>query len=198
MQIIEQSSVDHTLPARRLRRNTLSLVNASPALTILGPDRYVENLAAGLGFREDRLVILRILAHLTPVTLIVVPSEMWGSPQDRLRLLELKADAAFADHRCILVPEGIIQRQPRLENARLIETSGTSVNADQRLALMAYLIEAGPSSLLDCAKAIQHDTPAAAILHLSAAGIIVLHADSHIGPDTIVELAGIDRPHVAV
>ncbi|ODT67024.1 MAG: hypothetical protein ABS75_25945 [Pelagibacterium sp. SCN 63-23] len=191
MRIIDDV-IDTTLPIRRLRRNTLSLINAHPAMQILCIDKFVTGLATGLGLETDNLVILRVLVELTPVTLVVIPNSVWASVNDHARLIELKETAAFTGHRCILVQEGFIQRQPRLDNSRLIEASGAAaVTADQRISLLAYLIANGPSSLADCATAIHHDTPAAAILQMSASGIVTLKCRGHIGPDTTISLPGV-------
>lgn len=182
--------IDTSLPIRRLRRNAVSLISAHPSMQILCIDRFVTGLATGIGLDPDSLVILRVLVELTPVTLVVVPNPIWTSPGEHARLIELKETAAFAAHRCVLVPEGFIQRQPRLDNARLIEASGaTAVTADQRISLLAYLVSNGTSPLADCAAAIRHDTPAAAVLQMAASGIVTLRDDGrHIGPDTLVAL----------
>jgi hypothetical protein len=182
-------SLDYSLPVRRLRKNSVSLINAQAEMEILCVDRFVTGLATGLGLDADKLVILRVLVRTTPVTLVIVPDALWHGPADHARLLELKDTASFADHRCVLVPEGYIQRQPRLSNARLIESSLTKqVTADQRLRLLAFLIEAGPSSLAQCACEIGHPDPASAILQLSAAGIVTVDVRAHIGPGTLVDL----------
>lgn len=181
--------IDTTLPIRRLRRNTLSLINAHHAMQILCVDKFVTGLATGLGLDAENLVILRVLVHMTPVTIVVTPNALWTSPSDHARLIELKETAAFTGHRCVLVQEGFIQRQPRLDNSRLVEASGTTaVTADQRISLLAYLIANGPSPLADCAAAISHETPAAAILQMSASGIVTLTCNGHIGPETIISL----------
>lgn len=190
--------VDVSLPVRRLRRNAVSLIRAHPLIEILCVDKFVSGLATGLGLDADSLVILRVLVHLTPVTLVIVPNSVWTSPSDHSRLLELKATAAFTGHRCVLVPEPFIQRQPRLDNARLIEGSGAaSVTADQRLSLLAHLISNGPSSLADCAGAIRHDTPAAAVLQMAASGIVTLRCKGHIGLDTVISLPDAHEPDAA-
>jgi hypothetical protein len=187
--------VDLSLPVRRLRRNAISLIRAHPLIEILCVDKFVCGLATGLGLDADCLVIFRVLVHLMPVTLVIVPNAMWNAPSDHARLLELKSTAAFTGHRCVLVPEAFIQRQPRLDNSRLIESSGTtSVTADQRLSLLAHLISNGASSLADCAGAISHDTPAAAVLQMAAAGIVTLRGKGHIGPGTLISLPDAHEP----
>lgn len=194
----QDKTVDTSLAFRRLKRNTLSIIIASPSIALLEPDKLVSGLAAGVGLDSRQLVILRVIVGVTPVTLVVVPATCWNSPADRLKLFELKSAAAFMGHRAVLVPEGIVQRQPRLNNCQLIEKSDVHVTADQRVSVMAYLIENGPTALIDLAKAMRHDMPVAAILHLAADGVVAIDNGRTIGPYTTVELVDAELPQLAV
>ncbi|GLQ56561.1 hypothetical protein GCM10010862_38200 [Devosia nitrariae] len=62
------------------------------------------------------------------------------------------------------------------------------VTADQRLRLLAFLIDSGPSSLAQCASEIGRPDPASAVLQLSAAGIVDVDLTRPIGPATLVDL----------
>ncbi|WP_173088685.1 hypothetical protein [Devosia sp. 1635] len=194
---VAHRSVDTSLSYRRLKRNALSIINASPTISLLEPDKVVTGLAAGIGLDTSQLVILRVIVGFSPVTLVIAPTTVWTSPADHLKLLELKNTAAFIGCRTVLVPEGIIQRQPRLDNSRLIENSGAHVTADQRIELMAHLIEHGPTALVDLAKSIQHDTPVAAILNLAASGVLIVESGRIIGPYTVVHLPDAATPRLA-
>ena len=194
----QDNTVDTSLAYRRLKRNTLSLISASPSIALLEPDKLVSGLAAGVGLDARNLVVLRVIVGVIPVTLLVVPATCWNSPMDRLKLFEVKSAAAFLGHRAVLVPEGFIQRQPRLNNCRLIEKSDVHVTADQRVGIMAYLIENGPTALIDLAKAMRHDTPVAGILHLAADGVVEIDSGRTIGPYTTVRLPDAAQPQLAI
>jgi len=189
--------VDTSLARRRLKRNALSIINASPSISLLEPDKVVTGLAAGVGLDTTQLVILRVIVGFALVTLVIAPTTIWTAPADHLKLLELKNTAAFMGYRTVLVPEGFIQRQPRLDNSRLIENSGAHVTADQRIELMAYLIEHGPTAMIDLAKSIRHDTPVAAILNLAASGVLIVEGNRAIGPYTVVHLPDAALPRLA-
>jgi hypothetical protein len=95
---------------------------------------------------------MRIKVAFGPLTLILVPSAIWHGPAYKLRLLAIKKEAAFAGHRCMLVPEIPVRKQSRLGNAQLIEqAANTIVTPDQRLNILGQLLDGGRSNLFDCA-----------------------------------------------
>lgn len=182
-----EQKVDRSFVVRRLHKNATTLLAAHPRTTHLGPDHLVENLASSLGFETVDLAILRVMVGPNRYTLICAPERIWNGR--KRGLLELKRVAAAAGRSCVLVPEGAIQRQPRLGTARTIEeASGVDVTMEQRMDVLVHLIEHGYSTLFDCACAIKHPSPFSAVLHLVAMGVIKMRGDGRLSPDTRIDL----------
>jgi hypothetical protein len=182
--------VDRSFVVRRLRRNAVSLLNANPKTRYLGDDRAVEAMAASRGFLSSELAILRVAIGPERYTLVCAPENVWHCRKPDL--LALKRLAELVKRHCILVPECAIQRQPRLNTARMIEDAcGVRVTPDQRMALLVHLIENGSSSsMIDCARAVDHPAPFSAILHLVAMGVLRVDPAHEILPETMVCLLG--------
>lgn len=182
-----EQKVDRSFVVRRLHKNATTLLAAHPRTTHLGPDDLVENLASSLGFETVDLAILRVMVGPNRYTLICAPERIWNGR--KRGLLELKRVAAAAGRNCVLVPEGAIQRQPRLGTARTIEeASGVEVTMEQRMDVLVHLIEHGYSTLFDCACAIRHPSPFSAILHLVALGVIKMRSAGRLSPETRIDL----------
>jgi hypothetical protein len=182
--------VDRSFVVRRLRKNAMMLINAHPRTEYVGNDRPVEAMAASKGFLPTELAILRIAIGPERYTLVCVPEHVWHCRKDAL--LALKRLADLVDRHCILVPEFVIQRQPRLNTARMIEEAcGVHVTPSQRMALMVHLIEKGSSStMIDCAQTIDHPAPFSAILQMVVIGMLRVDPAIEILADTIVHLPG--------
>lgn len=181
-------TVDRSFLARRLHRNSVTLVSAHPRADFLGNDDLVASFAQAKGFTGDDLAILRICIGTTRYTLICVPEQVWHAR--KFDLLELKSMAAFAGRNSVLVPEGAIQRQPRLGTARVIEDAfGVSVTLEQRMAVLIHIIECGgTSSIMDCACAIDHEQPFSAVIHLVGLGVLTMNANAALTPHSLVRL----------
>lgn len=185
-------TVDRSFVSRRLLKNAITLISAHPLADYLGPDKLVDSLACTKGFSADDLAILRVSVGMGRHTLICAPETIWHAR--KYDLLELKSMGGFAGRSCVLVPEGAIQRQPRLSTARAIEEAcGVAVSVDQRMAILVHMIETGgKSTFMDCACAINHPQPFSAVMHMVALGVLRINPSAQLRPDSTVGLN--DRP----
>jgi hypothetical protein len=185
---VSGSNLDRTFVARRLRKNALTLIAANPKVALLGPDDLAENIADRLEFEPHDLVILRVIISNRRHTLVCIPESVWF--RRKSALVELKRMAIAAGHNCVLVPEAAIQRQPRLSTAQAIEgATGVTVSMEQRMDLFLHLIDAGSSTLFDCACAMRsHPAPFSAVLHMVALGIVELRGTGYLSPQTRIDL----------
>lgn len=160
--------VDRSFVKRRLLRNVTTLISAHPRAECHGADKLLENLSYAQGFTDNDLAIVRISIGLRRHTLVCVPEGVWRTR--KTNLIELKRVANFVGRSCTLVPEIAIQRQPRLSTARAIEEAcGVSVSVDHRMAVLVHMVECGGvSTFMDCACALHHPQPFAAIMHMVA------------------------------
>lgn len=180
--------VDRSFVVRRLLKNAISLVVANPKCDYWGPDPVVENVARAHAFASTELAILRISVGIERYTLVCAPEPVWFTRKSDL--IKLKRVAAVSGRDCVLVPEGAIQRQPRLSRARVIEDAGgVHVSMEQRMSVLVHLIEnGGISTLMDCACAIDHESPFSAILQLVSIGVLRVGQERGLTPNTEVEL----------
>lgn len=180
---------DRSLEIRRLRRNLLSLVNAHGQLEALGDDALVVSIADQLGISRDEIAILRVRVRgKRSHTLVCVLSRLWHDISGKEALISLKRSADAAGRGCILVPETSVQRQPRLSTAQAIEQAlGVSVTAEDRLAILAHLIDVGYSTLMDCAALVKGDAPFSIVLSLVAEGAVRMTSD-RLSPNSRIDL----------
>lgn len=190
------SSIDDDRAQRhqRLTRNVRVLIEAHPKTDELGQDDLVEHLAAKHGFDAFDLSIHRVSFGRFIRTLVCVPYHTAQTPGRRDALVALKRNAADFGHPVILVPEGFIQRQPRLWNSRMIQlATEIHVRAEDRVAILVHLIENGWSTLVDCAGIVRHDAPVTVVLNLVAEGVLSMRMDHPIGPNSRVWIADLAR-----
>lgn len=142
----------------------------------------------GLVLRRARLNDGRVL------TITAVPTTAWICPEGKAHALNLKRTAAKFGRRVMLVPQGVLEHQPRIAEALLVTTcAGMQVASTDRLTLMSALIDAGGSMpLADAASLIVRSSdPVAAVLGLVANRIVGLDLSVPIGPaSAIVALPG--------
>lgn len=179
----------------RLHRQIRDLASAHPKSSYIGGNASVENMAAHLGFEPHDLAIADIRLAGKVVTIICVPYRIWNRPYSMGRVIDLRFQARFAGHAAILVPQGIIDREPRLGNSRLLAgTAKVKVDATSRMVVLGHLIENGPCSLAELASLVPHNDPFGAVLHLVTAGAISIRTDRCISPCSMVEIARPPHP----
>lgn len=174
----------------RLHRQIRDLVQAYTEATYLGENRTVDELSFQLGFEPQDLCICDIRLKSRLVTLIVVPHQGRRRREAMPRLIDLRHQARTAGFHAILIPQTVVERQPRLGNASLLGmvASGVKVDATARMVILGHLIENGDCAISELAALIKHDDPYAAILHLAAVGALKIDLRRVISPSTLVGL----------
>jgi hypothetical protein len=185
--------------ARQIKRNVKlhkqikDLITANPTCRYVGGNQTVENIAARLGFQPHDLAIADVKIGRRVVTLIVLPHRIWDRPFPAAKAIDLRFQAREAGHAAILVPQSVIEREPRLGNSQLLARTATiKVDATARMAVLAHLIENGASCIFELAGLIRHQDPIGAILHLVTTGVIAIDMGSCITPYTMADIAS---PH---
>src|SRR5690606_20539702 len=109
------------------------------------------------------------------VTLICVPHRIWDRTFPSAKCIDLRFQARRAGYNAILVPQAVIEREPRLGNSQLLaRTANIRVDATSRMAVLAYLIDNGASCLSELAVLVNHQDPFGAVLHLVSTGAIAI------------------------
>lgn len=174
----------------RLHHQIRDLANAHPQSSYVGGNAPVETMAAHLGFEPHDLAIADIRLNGKIVTIICVPHRIWNGSYSMGRVLDLRFQARFAGHAAILVPQAIVDREPRLGNSRLLAgTAKVKVDATSRMMVLGHLIENGPCCLAELAALLPHADPFGAVLHLVTAGAIGIQMDRCISPYSMVDIA---------
>jgi hypothetical protein len=177
----------------RLQQQIRDLISANPSCRYIGGNFAVEHIARGLSFEPHDLAIADVKIGRRIVVLICVPHRIWDNKLPLSRVIELRAKARAAGHAAILVPQAIIEREPRLGNSQLLaRTKSIKVDATSRMAVLAHLIENGASCLSELAGLIRHSDPFGAILHLVTTGVIAIDLRWCITPYTIADIAAPD------
>jgi hypothetical protein len=180
---------------RRLNRNLVSLIEAHPKACLLGRDPLAEQLAQESGFSDNDLAILRVGFDGVALTVVGVPDQIWGCPDQMARLFEIKRVVGLMRRRIVLLPATFFQRQPRLNNSRMLErASDISINRAARMVLFFHLVKHGHSSLHECACAISdaHEHPYGAVLQMAATGAIKIDLRQPIRPESPVYLPDLE------
>jgi len=182
--------------ARQIKRNVKlhkqikDLITANPTCRYVGGNQTVENIAARLGFQPHDLAIADVRIGRRIVTLIVLPHRIWDRPFPAAKAIDLRFQAREAGHAAILVPQAVIEREPRLGNSQLLaRTVNVKVDATSRMTILAHLIENGPCCLSELAGLIEHHDPFGAVLHLVTSGVIALNIEACITPYSMVDIA---------
>lgn len=171
----------------RLHEQLRDLVHAHPEAAYIGANGAVEGIAYSLGFAPHDLCVVDVQLAGKVVTLVCVPHQHWNRPASMAKVLDLRFQAKAAGHLVVLVPQSIVERQPRLGNAEIIaRTAKVRVDSASRMIVLAHLIEHGDTSLSELAGLIQHSDPFAAILHLVAVGAVAIDLERAITPSSLV------------
>ena len=177
----------------KLHHQIRDLISANPACRYIGGNAAVESIAARLGFEPHDLAIDDVKIGRRIITLICVPHQLWDNPFPSAKCIDLRGQARQAGYAAILVPQAVIEREPRLGNSQLLaRTANINVDATARMLVLAHLIESGASCLSELAGLIAHPDPFGAILHLVTTGVIAIDLGKCITPYTMADIA---TPH---
>ena len=171
------------------------LVETHTKARYLGRSKFIEKLASDLGFEAHDLCIVNVLLGKRSVSLICVPHGSWKRPEVMARVRTLRQRAKASSHNVVLVPQSIVERQPRLGNASIIGVAGknVSVDATSRMTVLSHLIENGDCALSDLASLIDHIDPYGAVLSLVSAGVLRIQLTRCISPHSLVGLPDRDE-----
>lgn len=174
----------------RLKRELRDLVNAYTSARFLGSGRFVEDMAAKAGIHSHELCIVDVLLRGATVTIVCVPYGGWTRPEFMERVHALRIGAKAQGRRVVVVPQGIVDRQPRLGNASIIGVAGkrVTVDATARMTVLAHLVENGDCSLSDLASLLDHPDPYGAILNLISQDVLRIDLRRCISPSSLVGL----------
>jgi hypothetical protein len=175
--------------ALRLQASSLKGVD------VIGTNEVVADLASHYGLSPEDFVAMLLRRGGESVTAIGVPTRIWHNARAHAQLCLLKSDMRRAGHRCILAPEQILRRQPRLRNLEMIEAaSEKAASPTCDIAILQLVGESGGASIIDCANLIAGPGPVEAVLSLVANGQLHLDVSRAIGPMTLVTLASSEVP----
>lgn len=173
----------------KLHQQVRDLITANPDCRYIGGNHAIEHIATRLGFEPHDLAIADVKIGRRIVTLIVVPHRIWDRSFPSAKAIDLRFQAREAGHAAILVPQAVVEREPRLGNSQLLaRTVNIKVDVTSRMAVLAHLIENGASCLSELAGLMTHSDPFGAVLHLVTTGAIALNIDQCITPYTMVDL----------
>lgn len=150
------------------------LVGAYTRATYFGENGVLGHVAVNLGLEPDDLVLCNLLLDRRLVTLIVIVGDGRGNPVTMARVMDLRHQAKKLGYRGVLVPEGVVARQPRLRNASLLGQVAARVEVDptSRMIVLTHLAENGACSLGELAALLTHPDPFGAVLHLTTTGAL--------------------------
>lgn len=174
----------------KLHRQIRDLISANPACKYIGGNAPIEALAARLGFMPHDLAIADVKIGRRILTLICVPHRIWDRAYPSAKVIDLRMQARQAGHAAILVPQAVVEREPRLGNSQLLaRTKTVTLDATSRMAVFAHLIENGASCLSELAALVKHRDPFGAVLQLVTTGAIAIDLDQCITPYTLADIA---------
>jgi hypothetical protein len=174
----------------KLHHQIRDLITANSHCKYIGGNKPVEAIAAKLGFQPHDLAIADVKIGKRIVTMICVPHRAWDTPYTAAKSVELRVEARMAGYNAILVPQAVVEREPRLGNSQLLaRTAKFKVDATTRMAVLHYLIEHGPSCLSELADIVTHIDPFGAVLHLATTGAVEIDLEQCITPYTMVDIA---------
>lgn len=176
-----------------LRRVLEAHVVASPLVVSAGPDPACEELWRA-ALQDEGVAAIRVKLASRSVTLVAVPSDLWMDGARRARVLALKHAAARSGRRVIVVPEGVLRREPRLGNAVLMAQAARAIiGAEDRIAVMAALAEEPGMVLGDLIQLVRHEPDrVAAVLSLARSGVADVDRRKPIGPLSAIWLRASD------
>lgn len=173
----------------KLHQQVRDLVTANPICRYLGGNHEVEYIATRLGFEPHDLAIADVKIGRRIICLIVVPHRVWDRAFPSAMAIDLRHQARAAGYAAILVPQAVIEREPRLGNSQLLaRTSHIKIDTTSRMAVLAHLIENGASPLSELAGLVNHPDSFGAVLHFVTTGAIAIDLGKRITPYTLADI----------
>ncbi|WP_417583519.1 hypothetical protein [Pelagibacterium sp.] len=174
----------------RLEKRLLALIDTMSSAQDLGADELLENLAFREGFDEADLVLRTVRRRDQIIAVIAVPHRIFYKPDYMAKVRAMKRAAKQLGRRCLIVPQSIVDQEPRRSNAELLHRSRSlSVDATSRLSVLVHLMDSGASTLRECAELFSHENPVGSVLRLAWEGTLRIDLRKPIGPETRVEIA---------
>lgn len=174
----------------KLHNQIRDLITANAACRYIGGNAAVEAIAARLGFQPHDLAIADVKIGRRIIALICVPHRIWDQPFPSAKCIDLRRQARQAGYAAIVVPQAVVEREPRLGNSQLLaRTARIKVDATSRMNVLAHLIENGGSCLSELAELVTHPDPFGAVLHLVTTGAIAIDLGKCITPYTMADIA---------
>jgi|GEM_PF-4873513 hypothetical protein len=128
------------------------------------------------------------------VTAIIAGRCVWEHPCDREALFRLRLALRHSGCRVVLVPLGVVRRQPRLDWARWIASaSGVRTSDEEREAVLQIVRTTSRPTLAIAASVLRHRDAVTAVLSLVARGLLKVEISRPIGPDVPVWVAERDE-----
>jgi hypothetical protein len=185
----EQSSAQRR--AEELGRSLTALAVAHFRCPLRPSSGIVARQAEDLGLDERDFAVVHVSVDRRRVALAAIPSRLWHDSDAMALFRELKAACAILGEHVVLVPEGFINRQPRLDNAMLMAGSRhIVVPIGDRMSILEHLLENGSATLSELASGLRHPDPVNAIMAMVTGGLLDMNLDRPIMPTTIVTMAG--------
>lgn len=190
------ANVDHFRKSRRVRRNlklhrqVRDLITANAACRYIGGNAAVEKIAADCGFEPHDLAVADVKVGRRVITLICVPHRIWDRTTPSTAAIAVRMKARNAGYSAVLVPQAVVEREPRLGNSELLARTATiTVDATSRMRVLAHLIENGTCCLSELAALLDHRDPFGAVLHMVVTGALALNIGQCITPYSMVDIA---------
>lgn len=172
-------------------RRLVALVTACFRHPIREGTGMVEDQAGLLGLGGSDFALINVAIGMRPVALVCVPERHWRDASMMVTFRELKRVAKGFGETVVLLPEGFVMRQPRLENAMLIaETRGAAMTATDRMSILGRLLEDGSATLSELASGIRHPDPVSAVLSLVTSGLLDMNLNAAILPTSVITMGG--------
>ena len=151
----------------------------------------VTRQAEELGLDERDFALVHVSVDRRSVALVAIPTRLWHDNKAMTLFHELKAGCAILGEHVVLVPEGFITRQPRLDNAMLMASARDVVMPiSDRMSILEHLMETGSATLSELASGLRHPDPVNAIMGMVTSGLLDMNLDRPIMPNTVVTMAG--------
>lgn len=176
---------------RSMGRSLAEFVGARHHLAELGTDPLVCQLASERGFARHDLVIRRMVAVETLITIVVVPSRIWCRMDERAELRALRAEARRLRTACVLVPHRILTAPKRGAASRVVgRCRNIQLTVSQESKLLVRTSKDVGTTIGECAAAIpDHPDPVGAVLGLVARGELKLDRCATLDLATLVRRA---------
>lgn len=188
---LASGSVSKEREVCKLGRSLTALALAHFRCPLRSSSGIVEEQAEDLGLDERDFAAVHVRVDKRAVVLAAIPSRIWHSSDAMALLHELKARCSLLGEHVVLVPEGFIGRQPRLDNAMLLRGARDVIMPiSDRMSVLQHLIENGNSSIMELATCIRHPDPISAIMGMVTSGLLDMDLDRPIAPYSVVSMAG--------